>query len=225
MYLSLFVLSIHPMPFPDEDIRNGKGWGRRSVSLCVIVSLGSGGAGAQNHSILLTRPLEMVDCTVIYNCLDCVAQAGCGWCYPANCVAGTALGPSLGSCSSYKYKVRSFRFPTTLFSFYALAYIALVPCQSCYLSTGAIGGIIGLFVGLTVAVIICVMLVCWCKCKRGAGSDKPVSTRDFELQEHPELAAHPVSSQKAPEAPKHIVTDARRQAMEEKYGRSFNTKK
>ena len=88
------------------------------------------------------------------------------------------------------------------------------------MSIGVIGGVIAIFVSFAVLVIACIMLVCWCKCKRGGGSDKPVSTRGLGLQVHTD----PKKVSEEPLEDKRPVSGAQRKAMEERYGRNFATR-
>lgn len=83
-----------------------------------------------------------------------------------------------------------------------------------------IGAMIAIFVVFGILVIGLVILICCCKCKRGAVSDKPVSTRDFDLQEIGEAPKPKVAAEPA----KPSAAEARRKAMEEKYGRSFGNR-
>lgn len=158
----------------------------------------------------------MSDCTQVYNCEDCIAQAGCGWCGPANCVAGSSLGPLVGSCSPYKYKVRTFEsFPLI---FHQTDHV-LSTIQSCTFSNGMIGGLVAFFVCFGVFALATLVLICWCKCKRGP-VEKPVSTRGLELETIEELKSSPTPIRQ-PEPSHHPHTDNMRKAMEEKYRRNF----
>lgn len=80
-----------------------------------------------------------------------------------------------------------------------------------------IGAMIAIFVCFGILVIGLVILVCCCKCKRG---EKPVSTRDFDIQE---LDSIPAKESAKPTA-KPTANDARRKALEEKYGRTFGSR-
>lgn len=93
--------------------------------------------------------------------------------------------------------------------------------KSCTLSNGMIGAMIAIFVCFGILVIGLVILVLCCKCKR---PEKPVSTRDLDLQEIDSSSRSPSGTKSAPPS-KPSATDERRKAMEEKYGRSFAARK
>lgn len=80
-----------------------------------------------------------------------------------------------------------------------------------------IGAMIAIFVCFGILVIGLVILVLCCKCKR---AEKPVSTRDFDL---PEIESAPARDSGKPAA-KPTANDARRKALEEKYGRNFGSR-
>lgn len=87
------------------------------------------------------------------------------------------------------------------------------------MSNGVIGAMIAIFVSFGVLVVACIMLVLYCKCKRGQDPEKPISTRDIGLQVKKEPKAVP-----EPDNDKRVVSGAQRKAMEERYGRSFATR-
>lgn len=68
-----------------------------------------------------------------------------------------------------------------------------------------------------------VILVFWCKCKRGPVVERPITHRDLELQVKPDDKGH-LREAAEPDS-KHPVTDAKRRAMEEKYRKNFTPRK
>lgn len=80
-----------------------------------------------------------------------------------------------------------------------------------------IGAMIAIFVVFGVLVGAFIILICCCKCKRANKPDAPVSTRDFDLQEMGEAS----KKRENVEPAKPSAAEARRKAMEEKYGRKF----